>query len=76
VYKQGDKRLEGSPTETDLGVSVDAKFNMSQQCALAAKRLNHVLGCIEHSIAGWLREVVVQLYMALVQPHLKYCVKF
>ena len=49
---------------------------MSKQYALAAKRANRVLGCIQHSIASWLREEIVPLYIALVQPHLKYCVQF
>jgi len=42
---------------------------MSQQCALAAKRANHVLECI----ASQSREVIVPLYITLVQPHLKHC---
>ncbi|GAB0208978.1 hypothetical protein GRJ2_003363500 [Grus japonensis] len=54
--KLGDKRLESSPTERDLGVWVDGKLNMSQQCALAAKRANCVLSCIYHSTASQLRE--------------------
>ncbi|KAK4830694.1 hypothetical protein QYF61_012863 [Mycteria americana] len=40
------------------------------------KRANHVLGCTKHSIASWLREVIVPLCTALVQPRLKYCVQF
>ncbi|KAK4830589.1 hypothetical protein QYF61_011824 [Mycteria americana] len=64
TYKVGDKRLETSPAERDLGVWVDGKLNMSQQCALAAKRVNCVLGCVKHSIATWSREVTVPLYTA------------
>ncbi|GAB0185885.1 hypothetical protein GRJ2_001053800 [Grus japonensis] len=73
TYKLGDERLESSPTERDLGVWVDGKLNMSQQCGLAAKRANCVLGCIKHSIASRSREVIVPLCTALVWPHLEYC---
>ena len=76
TYKLGDKRLESSPVERDLGVWVDCKLNMSQQCTLAAKRANCVLGCIKHSIDNQLRVMIVPLYTALVRPHLEYCVQF
>ncbi|KAK4816037.1 hypothetical protein QYF61_011027 [Mycteria americana] len=76
MYKLGDERLESSPVERDLEVWVDGKLNMSQQCALAAKTANSVLGCIKHSIANWSREVIAPPGTSLVWHHLKYSVQF
>jgi len=78
TYRLGDKRLECSPAERHLEVSVHGKLNRSQQCALAARSLaaSHVLGLIRHNIANEWTEVIVPIYSALVQPHLEYCVQY
>jgi len=53
--------------EKELGVLMDTKFSMSQQCALAAKKVCGVLDYIRQSLASRLREV---------RLHLEYCGQF
>jgi len=72
----GGTQLEIILAEKDLRVLEKTRLNMSQECDLAVKAVNGILGCIRQSIASRSREVILPLCSALVRPHLEYSDQF
>ena len=57
------KKLLKTSKEKDLGVTISADWKVSQQCGIAARKGNQLLGMIKRNITS------------IVRPHLEYCIQ-
>ena len=64
--------LGASTCEKDLGVHVDNKLKFNVQAEVAANKGNKILGIIRRSFTYLDRDIMTQLFKALVRPHLEY----
>lgn len=74
-YTMGNNILKKSKQERDLGVIMDSSGKSTEQCIIAVKKANAMLGMIKRNIKFKSKSVIVRLYKALVRPKLEYCIQ-
>jgi len=72
-YQMNGATLESVSEERDLGVIISKDLKVSNQCAQAYSKANKMLGLINRTIQHKNEEVMINLYKALVRPHLEFC---
>jgi hypothetical protein len=74
-YSMGGVVLDVVKEEKDLGVIIQDDLKVSKQCTKAVTTANKILGMISRAFVYRSRDIVLQLYKALVRPHLEYCIQ-
>ena len=69
-YKIQNAVLNTTAKEKDIGVIIQADMKVSEQCGIAARKGNRLLGMISRNITYREKKLMVPLYKAIVRPHL------
>ena len=74
-YLKNNTVLLSTEREKDVGVVVSSDMKVSEQCGIAARKGNQILGLIRRNIAYRDNRLIIPLYISLVRPHLEYCIQ-
>jgi hypothetical protein len=74
-YLIGDKVLEKSAEEKDLGIYIQNNLKPGRHIDESVKKANQILGRIYRTMEYKSVENILPLYLTLVRPHLEYCVQ-
>ena len=62
AYRMGSSSLKSITLEKDLGVLFDSSIKCSNQCAVAVRNANRILGLIRRNILHKSKDVILRLY--------------
>ena len=62
-YEMGGTILSKTVKEKDLGVTMNANMEVSEQCRIAASKGNHIRGMIRRNITYEEKGLIVTLYL-------------
>ena len=74
-YEMHNTVLLKTSKEKDLGVTISADWKVSEQCGIAARKGNQLLGMIKRNITYREKNSIIPLYKSIVRPHLEYCIQ-
>ena len=74
-YKMNGQVIKSVTSQKDLGISITDNCLPSNQCALAAKKANQILGQINRSFSCKTKDIMTQIYKVFVRPHLEYAIQ-
>ena len=69
-YLMNNTVLLSTEREKDVGIIVSSDMKVSEQCGIAARKGNHILGLIRRNISYRDKRLIIPLYISLVRPHL------
>ena len=56
-------------------MTISADWKVSEQCGIAARKGNQLLGMIKRNITYREKNLIIPLYKSIVRPHLEYCIQ-
>ena len=74
-FNMNNAKLKTADVERDLRVIINKNEKYSEQCLMAAKKANCVLGMIKRNIKCKHAAINMRLYKSLVRPRLNYCIQ-
>ena len=74
-YNMNNATLKIVDVERDLGVIINKNGKYLEQCLMAAKKGNCVLGMMKRNIKCKNASIIMRLYKFLVRPSLEYCIQ-